>query len=102
MKYRPLYPGKYYAYTDAGISSKLLEPISPAGVMPLSMIKLVDGQGRNIISGESKGLIEAVELHDHPWFVAVQFHPEFTSRLQNPNRIILAFIQQALKNKQQS
>ncbi|MGE4294510.1 MAG: CTP synthase [Campylobacterales bacterium] len=52
-----------------------------------------------IISGEAKGLIEAVELRDHPWFVAVQFHPEFTSRLQNPNRIILSFIKNAIKHK---
>ena len=52
-----------------------------------------------IISGEAKGLIEAVELADHPWFVAVQFHPEFTSRLQSPNRIILSFIKNAIKHK---
>jgi CTP synthase len=50
-----------------------------------------------IISGESNGLIEAVELKDHPWFVAVQFHPEFTSRLQSPNAIILEFIKQSKK-----
>lgn len=49
-----------------------------------------------MISGESKGLMEAIELKDHPWFVAVQFHPEFTSRLQDPNRIIHAFIKNAL------
>ncbi|WP_027326926.1 glutamine hydrolyzing CTP synthase [Helicobacter pametensis] len=52
-----------------------------------------------IISGESEGLIEAVELRDHPWFVAVQFHPEFTSRLQNPNPIILEFVHQSLKQR---
>jgi CTP synthase len=52
-----------------------------------------------IVSGEAKGLIETIELKDHPWFVAVQFHPEFTSRLQNPNRVILAFIENALKSK---
>lgn len=50
-----------------------------------------------IISGESNGLIEAIELANHPWFVAVQFHPEFTSRLQNPNPIILEFVKQSLK-----
>lgn len=50
-----------------------------------------------IISGESKGLIEVIELENHPWFVAVQFHPEFTSRLQAPNLVILEFIKQALK-----
>lgn len=51
-----------------------------------------------IVSGESKGLIEVVELQDHPWFMGVQFHPEFTSRLQKPNRVILAFVEATLKN----
>ncbi len=51
-----------------------------------------------IVSGESGGLIEAVELKEHPWFVAVQFHPEFTSRLQAPNAVILEFIKQSIKN----
>lgn len=50
-----------------------------------------------IVSGESDGLIEAVELRDHPWFLAVQFHPEFTSRLQSPNPSILAFVKATLK-----
>ncbi len=52
-----------------------------------------------IVSGESNGLIETVEVSDHPWFVGVQFHPEFTSRLENPNPIILEFVKQAIKNK---
>ncbi len=51
-----------------------------------------------IISGESNGLIETLELSDHPWFVAVQFHPEFTSRLQSPNPVILEFVKQSLKH----
>ena len=58
--------------------------------------KAVEAAGM-VISGESKGLIEAVELKDHPWFVGVQFHPEFTSRLQHPNRVILAFCKEAKK-----
>jgi CTP synthase len=45
-----------------------------------------------IITGESDGLIEAVEIPAHPWFLGVQFHPEFTSRLQTPNATILAFV----------
>lgn len=52
-----------------------------------------------IVSGESEGLIEALELVDHPWFIGVQFHPEFTSRLQNPNPVILTFIQKSLELK---
>jgi len=51
------------------------------------------------ITGESNGLIEAVEVIDHPWFLGVQFHPEFTSRLQNPNPSILAFVKTSLNHK---
>ena len=51
-------------------------------------------QNGMIVSGESNGLIESIELANHPWFVAVQFHPEFTSRLQRPNPIILEFVRQ--------
>ena len=51
------------------------------------------------ITGESNGLIEAVEVKDHPWFLGVQFHPEFTSRLQTPNPSILAFVKSALENR---
>ncbi len=49
-----------------------------------------------IVTGESNGLIEAVEIKDHPWFLGVQFHPEFTSRLTTPNPSILAFVKAAL------
>jgi len=52
------------------------------------------------ITGESHGLIEAVEVKDHPWFLGVQFHPEFTSRLQNPNPAILAFVKTALESSE--
>jgi len=45
-----------------------------------------------IVTGESHGLIEAVEIPAHPWFLGVQFHPEFTSRLQSPNASILGFV----------
>lgn len=49
-----------------------------------------------IVTGESNGLIETVEIKDHPWFLGVQFHPEFTSRLQSPNPSILAFVEATL------
>ncbi len=51
------------------------------------------------ITGESNGLIEAVEVKDHPWFLGVQFHPEFTSRLQNPNPAILSFVDAARQHR---
>ena len=51
-----------------------------------------------IISGKSKeGLVEAVELKEHPWFVGVQFHPEFTNKLKSPNKIIMSFVENAYK-----
>ncbi|OHE19292.1 MAG: CTP synthase, partial [Sulfurimonas sp. RIFOXYD2_FULL_37_8] len=53
-----------------------------------------------IVTGESNGLIEAVEIKDHPWFLGVQFHPEFTSRLQSPNPSILAFVTATLNISQ--
>ncbi|HEF9848255.1 TPA: CTP synthase [Campylobacter coli] len=49
-----------------------------------------------IVSGESEGLIEAVELNNHPFFLAVQFHPEFTSRLERVNPVICGFIKAAI------
>lgn len=53
-----------------------------------------------IISGKSPdGLLpEIVEIDGHPFFIGVQFHPEFTSRPGNPNPIFKAFIAAALKH----
>lgn len=52
-----------------------------------------------IVSGESDGLIEAVEIKYHPFFLGVQFHPEFTSRLTKPNPVILGFIKAGIEYK---
>jgi len=58
--------------------------------------ELLESKGLEV-TGESDGLIEAIEIKEHPWFVGVQFHPEFTSRLQKPNEIILAFVKAAMQ-----
>ncbi|TQR59586.1 CTP synthetase [Campylobacter troglodytis] len=50
-----------------------------------------------IISGQSEGLIEVVELKNHPFFIGTQFHPEFSSHLVSANPVILAFIEASLK-----
>jgi hypothetical protein len=39
---------------------------------------------------------EIVELADHPWFVASQFHPEFRSRLERPHPLFDGFIEASL------
>jgi len=41
-------------------------------------------------------LVEIVELKDHPWFVASQFHPEFTSRPTKPQPLFRDFVQASL------
>ena len=52
-----------------------------------------------VFSGTSPDgrLIEIVELKDHPWFVASQFHPEFTSRPNRPQPLFRDFIGMSLK-----
>ena len=47
------------------------------------------------------GLVEIIEVPDHPWFVAVQFHPEFKSRPHVPHPLFREFINNVLKNKKQ-
>ncbi|HSC67216.1 MAG TPA: CTP synthase [Cellvibrio sp.] len=44
-------------------------------------------------------LVEMVEIPDHPWFVACQFHPEFTSTPRDGHPLFTAFVQAALANK---
>ena len=44
-------------------------------------------------------LVEIVELADHPWFVGVQFHPEFKSRPNKPQKLFADFIRASLENK---
>ncbi len=41
------------------------------------------------------GLVEIMELPDHPYFVAVQFHPEYKSSVENPHPLFVAFVQAA-------
>ena len=50
------------------------------------------------ISPDGK-LVEAIELSDHPFFVATQFHPEFKSRPNRPHPLFASFIAASLKQK---
>ena len=44
-------------------------------------------------------LVEIVEIPAHPWFVGVQFHPEYQSSVVAPHPLFVAFVAAALKNK---
>ncbi|CAL2074736.1 CTP synthase [Tenacibaculum sp. 190524A02b] len=43
------------------------------------------------------GLVEIVEIPSHPWFVGVQYHPEYKSTVLNPHPLFVNFIKAALK-----
>ncbi|MFD2785441.1 CTP synthase [Hymenobacter rubripertinctus] len=43
------------------------------------------------------GLVEVVELPNHPWFVAGQFHPELKSTVQNPHPLFVRFVRAAIQ-----
>ncbi len=46
-------------------------------------------------------LVEIVEIASHPWFIAVQFHPEFKSTPRHPHPLFSSFIDAALTNRNQ-
>jgi CTP synthase len=54
-----------------------------------------------VLSGRCVGreLIEIIELPDHPWFLAVQFHPELKSRPHQPHPLFVDFVRAALERR---
>jgi CTP synthase len=56
-----------------------------------------------VISGTSPDnrLVEIIELPEHPYFIATQFHPEFRSRPNHPHPLFLGLLEAALKQQQQ-
>ncbi|MBR9758115.1 MAG: CTP synthase [Algicola sp.] len=45
------------------------------------------------------GLVEVVEIPSHPWFVGVQYHPEYKSTVAKPHPLFVAFVNAALQHK---
>ena len=45
------------------------------------------------------GLVEIVEIPNHPWFIGVQYHPEYKSTVANPHPLFLSFVRAALNYK---
>lgn len=68
------------------MNNRYIEPLEEAGMT---------------ISGYSakQHLVEAVEIADHPWFIGVQFHPEFTSSPRGGHPLFASFIEAAIKNQ---
>lgn len=67
-------------------NNKYLDDIEAAGLKAVG------------INPES-GLVEVVELKDHPWFIGVQFHPELKSTVLNPHPLFVKFVEAAINYK---
>jgi CTP synthase len=67
-------------------NNKYLEQIEEAGLKATGV-------------NPDSGLVEIVELKDHPWFVGVQFHPELRSTVVNPHPLFVKFVEAAMENK---
>lgn len=46
------------------------------------------------------GLVEIIELSDHPFFIGTQFHPEYKSTVENPHPLFVAFVKAAKANQE--
>ncbi len=70
------------------VNNRLIETLEDAGLVVSG--RSMDGQ-----------LVEMIELKDHPWFVACQFHPEFTSTPRQGHPLFSGFVAAASKNRKQ-
>lgn len=63
-------------------------------------LKKIESKGM-IASGfnPETGLVEIIELKDHPWFIGTQYHPELRSTVLSPHPLFVKFISAALENK---
>ena len=54
-----------------------------------------------VASGKNKdtNLVEVVEVKDHPWFIGVQYHPEYKSTVLSPHPLFVSFVSAAILNK---
>ena len=61
----------------------------------------LEKDGNFVVSGISPNgkLVELIELKNHPFFMACQFHPEYQSKPRNPHPLFKAFVSAALANK---
>ncbi|MBE3594932.1 MAG: CTP synthase [Candidatus Carbobacillus altaicus] len=55
--------------------------------------------GVRIAAYDPEDRIEAIELEDHPWFIATLYHPEYRSRPNRPHPLMLSFVKEALRAK---
>ena len=65
-------------------------------------LKMLEDAGLKATGFNPKtGLVEIVEIEDHPWFVGVQYHPEYKSTVLNPHPLFMSFVKAASLHKGQ-
>lgn len=69
-------------------NNRYLDAFEKAGMIPV---------GKN----PATGLVEVIELKDHPFFIGTQFHPEYKSTVENPHPLFTAFVK-AARHRQES
>ena len=92
-------------HTDTPRPAAKAEPSSPLIVLERhrhryevspAYISQLHEKGLHFVGKDSRGeRMEILELKDHPWFVAVQFHPEYLSRVLRPSKPYLGFVASA-------
>ncbi|MFN9595887.1 MAG: CTP synthase [Bacteroidota bacterium] len=65
--------------------NKYLKKVEDAGMIPSGI-------------NPDSNLVEIVEIKNHPWFIGVQFHPEYKSTVENPHPLFVKFIKAALEH----
>ena len=75
-----------YSSAKDEFNNKYLEQIEEAGMKATGI-------------NPDSGLVEVVELKDHPWFVGVQYHPELRSTVLNPHPLFVKFVAAAMDHK---
>jgi CTP synthase len=76
--------------------------VNPAYVERLEAAGLVVGGVTPGMAGRGTGLVEAIELEGHPFFLGLQSHPEFSSRLLRPSPPFKGFIEAAVAHREAS
>mgnify|MGYP006157697937 FL=1 len=63
-------------------------------------LDVIEAEGMNATGiNPDSGLVEIIEIPSHPWYIGVQFHPEYKSTVTNPHPLFVSFVKAALKNK---
>ncbi len=59
--------------------------------------QILDGELKSVGTNPETGLVEIIEKLNHPWFIGVQFHPEYKSTVSKPHPLFVSFIKASIE-----